>query len=91
MSCSGSGADPEAPPVSAPAALPASTAAENKASPAGTAGGPGAGAAAGDTGPLAARAGEPAERRGCGRLARRPQRGPCLRVFRYCPARPTET
>uniref|UniRef100_A0A2K6E167 Transcription initiation factor TFIID subunit 10 n=1 Tax=Macaca nemestrina TaxID=9545 RepID=A0A2K6E167_MACNE len=69
MSCSGSGADPKAPPVSAPAALPASTAAENKASPAGTAGGPGAGAAAGDTGPLAARAGEPAERRGCGRLA----------------------
>ncbi|XP_002755003.1 transcription initiation factor TFIID subunit 10 [Callithrix jacchus] len=75
MSCSGSGADPEAappsaasapgpaPPVSAPAALPASTAAENKASPAGTAGGPGAGAAAGSTGPLA-RAGEPAERRG---------------------------
>ncbi|KAL4678687.1 hypothetical protein H8957_007845 [Semnopithecus entellus] len=64
MSCSGSGADPEAPPVSAPAALPASTAAENKASPAGTAGGPGAGAAAGVTGPLAARAGEPAERQG---------------------------
>uniref|UniRef100_A0A2K5MZ33 Transcription initiation factor TFIID subunit 10 n=1 Tax=Cercocebus atys TaxID=9531 RepID=A0A2K5MZ33_CERAT len=58
------GADPEAPPVSASAALPASTAAENKASPAGTAGGPGAGAAAGDMGPLAARAGEPAERRG---------------------------
>ncbi|XP_012981711.1 transcription initiation factor TFIID subunit 10 isoform X2 [Mesocricetus auratus] len=57
MSCSGSGADPEAapacaasvagpaPPVSAPAALPTSTAAESKASPAGTAGGPGAGAA----------------------------------------------
>ncbi|XP_063112708.1 transcription initiation factor TFIID subunit 10 isoform X2 [Cavia porcellus] len=76
MSCSGSGADPEAapasaasapgpaPPVSAPAALPTSTAAENKASPAGTAGGPGAGAAAAGTGPVAARAGEPAERRG---------------------------
>uniref|UniRef100_A0A2K5XLQ8 Transcription initiation factor TFIID subunit 10 n=1 Tax=Mandrillus leucophaeus TaxID=9568 RepID=A0A2K5XLQ8_MANLE len=64
MSCRGSGADPEAPPVSAPAALPASTAVENKASPAGTAGGPGAGAAAGDMGPLAARAGEPAERQG---------------------------
>lgn len=78
MSCSGSGADPEAapasaasapgpaPPVSAPAALPTSTAAENKASPAGTAGGPGAGAAAAGTGPVAARAGEPAERRGAG-------------------------
>ncbi|XP_036907494.1 transcription initiation factor TFIID subunit 10 [Artibeus jamaicensis] len=74
MSCSGSGADPEAAPacaasapgpapaVSAPAALPAGTAAENKASPAGTAGG--SGAAAGGTGPVAARAGEPAERRG---------------------------
>ncbi|XP_044926953.1 transcription initiation factor TFIID subunit 10-like [Mustela putorius furo] len=35
-----------------------------KASPAGTAGGPGAGAAAGGTGPMVARAGEPAERRG---------------------------
>ncbi|XP_072825505.1 transcription initiation factor TFIID subunit 10 isoform X2 [Vicugna pacos] len=68
MSCSGSGADPEAAPasaasapgpapaVSAPAALPAGTAAENKASPAGTAGGPGTGAAAGGTGPVAARA-----------------------------------
>lgn len=78
MSCSGSGADPEAAPasaasapgpapaVSAPPALPAGTAAENKASPAGTAGGPGAGAAAGGTGPVAARAGEPAERRGAG-------------------------
>lgn len=78
MSCSGSGADPEAaqagaasvagpaPPVSAPAALPASTAAENKASPAGTAGGPGAAAATTGTGPVAARAGEPAERRGPG-------------------------
>ncbi|XP_036181146.1 transcription initiation factor TFIID subunit 10 [Myotis myotis] len=78
MSCSGSGADPEAAPacaasapgpasapaVSAPAALPAGTAAENKASPVGTAGGPGAGAAAGGAGPVAARAGEPAERRG---------------------------
>ncbi|DAA22136.1 transcription initiation factor TFIID subunit 10 [Bos indicus] len=76
MSCSGSGADPEAAPasaasapgpapaVSAPAALPAGTAAENKASPAGTAGGPGAGAASGGTGAVAARAGEPAERRG---------------------------
>ncbi|XP_069891311.1 transcription initiation factor TFIID subunit 10 [Dipodomys merriami] len=70
--CSGSGADPEAAPataasvpapaVSAPAALPAGTAAENKASPAGTAGGPGA--ATTGTGPVAARAGEPAERRG---------------------------
>lgn len=78
MSCSGSGADPEAapacaasvagpaPPVSAPAALPASTAAESKASPAGTAGGPGAGVATAGTGPVAARAGEPAERRGPG-------------------------
>lgn len=76
MSCSGSGADPEAapacaasvagpaPPVSAPAALPTSTAAESKASPAGTAGGPGAGVATAGTGPVAARAGEPAERRG---------------------------
>ncbi|KAM8815929.1 transcription initiation factor TFIID subunit 10 [Rhynchonycteris naso] len=78
MSCSGSGADPEAAPVgaasapapapapavSAPAALPTGTAAENKASPAGTVGGPGAGAAAGGTGPVAARAVEPAERRG---------------------------
>lgn len=74
MSCSGSGADPEAAPacaasapgpvpaVSAPAALPAGTAAESKPSPAGTAGG--SGAAAGGTGPVAARAGEPAERRG---------------------------
>uniref|UniRef100_A0A8D2CXI4 Transcription initiation factor TFIID subunit 10 n=1 Tax=Sciurus vulgaris TaxID=55149 RepID=A0A8D2CXI4_SCIVU len=52
------------PPVSTPAALPASTAAENKASPAGTAGGPGARVAAGVTGPVAARAGEQAERRG---------------------------
>lgn len=78
MSCSGSGADPEAaptcaasvagpaPPVSAPATLPTSTAAESKASPAGTAGGPGAGAATTGTGPVAARAGEPAERRGPG-------------------------
>lgn len=77
MSCSGSGADPEAAPgsatsapgpapaVSAPTALPAGTAAENKASPAGTTGGPGTGAAAGATGPVAARAGEP-ERRGAG-------------------------
>ncbi|KAL6073382.1 hypothetical protein STEG23_013713 [Scotinomys teguina] len=55
MSCSGSGADPEAaaaasvagpvPPVSAPSVLPTSTVAESKASPAGTTGGPGAGAA----------------------------------------------
>jgi hypothetical protein len=78
MSCSGSGADPEAatacaasvagpaPLVSAPAALPTSTAAESKASPAGTAGGPVAGVATAGTGPVAARAGEPAERRGPG-------------------------
>lgn len=78
MSCSGSGADPEAapacaasvagpaPPVSAPATLPTSTAAESKASPAGTAGGPGAGAATTGAGSVAARAGEPAERRGPG-------------------------
>ncbi|KAL4825548.1 hypothetical protein H8958_004054 [Nasalis larvatus] len=31
-------------------------------------------------GPLAARAGEPAERRGCRRVARHPQRGTCLTV-----------
>ncbi|XP_038200456.1 transcription initiation factor TFIID subunit 10-like [Arvicola amphibius] len=60
MSCSGSSADPEA----TPATLPTSTTAESKASPAGTAGGPGAGAAAMGTGPIAARAGERAERRG---------------------------
>lgn len=41
-----------------------STAAESKASPAGTAGGPVAGVATAGTGPVAARAGEPAERRG---------------------------
>ncbi|KAF5918798.1 hypothetical protein HPG69_005836 [Diceros bicornis minor] len=88
MSCSGSGADPEAAPasaasapgpapaVSAPAALPAGTAVENKASPAGTAGGPGAGAAAAGTGPVAARAGEPAERRGAGEGRDGSSRGP---------------
>ncbi|XP_037586936.1 transcription initiation factor TFIID subunit 10-like [Cebus imitator] len=61
MSCTGSGGDLEAAPMSAPGTLPASIATENKASPAGTPRGTEAGAAAGSTGPLAARAGAPLE------------------------------
>lgn len=61
MSCSGSGPDPQ---VLANTMLPTSTAAESKASPVGIAGGPGAGVATMATGPLEARAREPAEQRG---------------------------